>query len=51
MIMEVEEVKEAEQVEERQSSMGCDRKQASDRVSCNAVANRGCLSFIDRVRR
>jgi hypothetical protein len=51
MIMEVEEVKEAEDVEKRPGPMGRDCERAFDRISCNAVANRGFLSFINRVRR
>jgi len=35
--MEEEEVKEAEEAEERPRAMGCDREQASDRISRNAV--------------
>jgi hypothetical protein len=49
--MEVEEVKEAEDVKERPGPMGGDRQRAFDRICCNAVANRGSLTFISRVRR
>jgi hypothetical protein len=51
MIMEVEEVKEAEDVKERPGPVGRDRERAFDRICCNAVVNRGSLSLVNRVRR